>query len=214
MTQNITTRVLTFVVALSLVFGVVLTTPIIANAHDGEVHLDADATDIEKMVALIELLEQLVELLEQKAEATNMDATVHHETELEISAEAHGGVTHIHVYEHGKQTDAFFLEAITLEQETEIITAVAERAGYSEAEVEAAITFPVDEHAHDDESEEEEHANEEHEDEEMDLEGIHIMSDDTVMLGSGEVVADATVTTDGMIMLADGTMVEPEMDLR
>lgn len=44
--------------------------------------------------------------------------------------------------------------------------------------------------------------------------GIHIMSDGTVMLGNGEVLEDATVTSEGMIELSDGTEIKPVMDLR
>lgn len=84
-----------------------------------------------------------------------------------------------------------------------------------------------EEHEHEDEDEddhdhedEDEHDEDEHEDEEEEEEdddeyaGIHIMADGTIMLGNGEEVEDATITDDDMIELADGTILEPEMDLR
>lgn len=46
------------------------------------------------------------------------------------------------------------------------------------------------------------------------IEGIHIMADGSVMLGTGETLADATVTTEGMIELGSGELVEPVMDMR
>ena len=48
----------------------------------------------------------------------------------------------------------------------------------------------------------------------MNLDGIHIMADGSVMLGDGEVLHSATVKEDGMIVLEDGTEVEPVMDMR
>lgn len=76
-------------------------------------------------------------------------------------------------------------------------------------------THDHDEHEHDDEEAHDEHMDDMDEtDEEDPYAGIHIMGDGSVMLGNGEVVADATVTADGMIELADGTLLEPEMDLR
>jgi len=58
------------------------------------------------------------------------------------------------------------------------------------------------------------------EDEHMDdmamesLEGIHIMSDGSVMLGNGDALHDASVTADGKIKLGSGRIVEPMMDMR
>jgi len=49
---------------------------------------------------------------------------------------------------------------------------------------------------------------------EMDMSGIHIMADGSVMLGNGEVVSDAVVTSDGLIEMPDGQVVEPMMDMR
>ena len=40
------------------------------------------------------------------------------------------------------------------------------------------------------------------------------MPNGDVMLGNGEVLSDATITDDGMIMLENGDLVEPEFDLR
>ena len=48
----------------------------------------------------------------------------------------------------------------------------------------------------------------------MDLSGIHIMGDGSVMLGDGTTLTDASVNADGMIVLGDGTEVEPMMDMR
>lgn len=50
------------------------------------------------------------------------------------------------------------------------------------------------------------------EDEGMD--GIHIMADGTVMLGTGEVVETARVDENGMIIWQDGRVIKPLMDLR
>jgi len=49
---------------------------------------------------------------------------------------------------------------------------------------------------------------------EIDLTGIHIMADGTVMLPNGKMVEGAEVTPDGMIKLPSGEMVAPVMDLR
>lgn len=48
----------------------------------------------------------------------------------------------------------------------------------------------------------------------MDLSGIHIMADGSVMLGDGTVLDDASVNDEGMIVLGDGTEVEPVYDMR
>ena len=48
----------------------------------------------------------------------------------------------------------------------------------------------------------------------MDLSGIHIMGDGSVMLGDGTVLSDATVNDEDMIVLADGTVVESTLDMR
>jgi len=48
----------------------------------------------------------------------------------------------------------------------------------------------------------------------VNLEGIHIMANGTVMLPSGVKVEGAEVTEDGMIKLPNGVIVEPVMDLR
>lgn len=213
MTYSITTRLLTFLLALTFACGIAFAMPMSTNAHDGEVHLSEDATDLEKMAALIELLQQLVALLEEQLEHKNEGAHMA-AAALQINVEEHGGVTHVHVHENGVQTDAFFLEDLALGEEAAIIAAIAARTGHSESEVEAAATFPTheeeDEHAHEDE--EADHGDDHTTD--TDLEGIHIMADGTVMLGNGEEVHDATITEDGMIMLADGTIVEPAFDLR
>lgn len=102
-------------------------TPVLA--HNGEDHSD-DSTRVEKMEALVALLQQLVALLTQQAEHALDD-------------------------EHGHESST-----------------------------------------------------------DMDLSGIHIMADGTVMLGSGEEVHDATVNDEGMIVLSDGRVIEPVSDLR
>ncbi len=50
--------------------------------------------------------------------------------------------------------------------------------------------------------------------EDMDLSGVHIMADGSVMLGDGTTISDATVNSAGMIVLPDGTEVKPMMDMR
>lgn len=47
-----------------------------------------------------------------------------------------------------------------------------------------------------------------------DLTGIHIMPDGSVMLGNGETLGDASVNDEGMIILNDGRVIKPLMDLR
>lgn len=49
---------------------------------------------------------------------------------------------------------------------------------------------------------------------ELDLSGIHIMPDGSVMLGNGETLFDAYVTPEGMIVLGDGREVDPVIDMR
>lgn len=51
-------------------------------------------------------------------------------------------------------------------------------------------------------------------DEDIELTGLTIMSDGTVVLGDGRQVLDATVSAEGMVILGDGTVVEPEFDMR
>jgi len=46
------------------------------------------------------------------------------------------------------------------------------------------------------------------------IEGIHIMADGSVMLGTGETITTATVNADGMIVWEDGTLIKPLMDMR
>lgn len=46
------------------------------------------------------------------------------------------------------------------------------------------------------------------------MDGIHIMPDGAVMLGTGETLADATITSDGNIMLSTGEVVVPVLDMR
>jgi hypothetical protein len=46
------------------------------------------------------------------------------------------------------------------------------------------------------------------------LDGLHIMADGSLMLGDGSMVETATVNEDGMVVLENGDLVQPEMDLR
>lgn len=46
------------------------------------------------------------------------------------------------------------------------------------------------------------------------IEGIHIMADGAVMLGTGEVLDDASVNANGDIILGSGETVSPAMDMR
>lgn len=46
------------------------------------------------------------------------------------------------------------------------------------------------------------------------IEGIHIMPDGSVMLGTGETLDDTTIADDGMIILGSGEIVKPLMDMR
>ena len=46
------------------------------------------------------------------------------------------------------------------------------------------------------------------------IEGIHIMPDGSVMLGTGETIPSASVDADGMIIWEDGTLIQPLMDMR
>jgi FtsP/CotA-like multicopper oxidase with cupredoxin domain len=46
------------------------------------------------------------------------------------------------------------------------------------------------------------------------IEGIHIMPDGAVMLGTGETLEDAIITSDGNIMLSTGEVVVPILDMR
>jgi len=220
--------------------GVLSLAPLMANAQEAESHdqeesheMHEDAEKIEQMEQLIAVLQQLIALL--TAQASGETDHVHDDShehvddshavdELEISVEVHGDRTHIHVHEPGEDEVKFFLDDLDVTEEDAIIEAIALEVDLSEDDVRAAATFPGDEmsdedHGHADESEEsdesEDHDMDDSEDEhEDDTEGIHIMSDGTVMLGNGEEVPDATITDDGMIMLADGELVEPEFDLR
>jgi hypothetical protein len=142
---------------------------------------------------------------------------------LAVWIEIHSNKTHAHVQEPGKDLVSFFLEDLTYSDEEGIVKAIAEQTGLSVADIEAVITYPsgeVDEHGDSVDSEDgdahmhEEDADDEHSDHADDIDGIHIMADGTVMNGDGTVLAGATVTSDGMIKLADGDIVEPEFDLR
>ena len=49
---------------------------------------------------------------------------------------------------------------------------------------------------------------------EMDVSGIHIMADGTVMDGNGAPIADAMIQADGTVLLRDGRIVTPLVDFR
>ncbi len=235
------------IIAATMLFGILAVIPLSTHAHDGEDHSEevmSEDAQIEQMMALIALLQELLEMLieqhggdmsdmhddhdhaddhdhdEMHDEMEDEDDDSHDYTELYISVEEHGGVTHIHVYEPGMDEAKFFLEGIALTETDAIITAIAEETGLTEEEVEAAADFHDDEedemdddHDHDEMEDEHEDDHDEHGDDD-EYEGIHIMSDGTIMLGNGDVVEGATITDDGMIELEDGTLLEPEFDLR
>ncbi len=215
LTQKITTA---FIMLALLLSGLTLSASV-ASAHNGEDHSDEHAEEmtpqvkIAMMEEMVKLLQEVVELLEEKAALHAGVAHGHDESNthtlatLSISVEEHGGRTHIHVNEPGKEEVTFFLDDIAIEDEDEVIAAIAEETGLSEAEVEAAATFPEHHDEHEDEVHES-HAGMEG------LDGIHIMADGTIMLGNGAVVTDATINDDDMIVLGDGTLVEPEIDMR
>ena len=217
MSSSIALRLTAFVVALFMIFGVALT-PVLANEGDHHDQVESSDPKIVQMMELIDLLTQLVALLETQAELKHgSEGSDHHETdssseesdmdELAVWIELHSNQTHAHVKEPGMAEDSFILESIHYTDEDEVIAAIAMKTGLSEHDIEEVIVFPS--------GEVNEHGDTTHEDNsDDDLAGIHIMSDGTVMLGSGEEVHDATITADGMIMLSDGTLVEPKFDLR
>lgn len=210
----------------AMVLGAYLFTPAISHAehpehvdeheHGDDHEHDEDTERLKKMQELVKILQQLVLLLSERVNHHAVDAiTEHHHqgvptvTELTISVEVHGDRTHVHVLQPGEEEVKFFLENLDIEEEDAIIAAIAEETGLDESDVREAATFPEDdemEHEH-----EHEHADDDSDD---DYDGIHIMADGTIMLGNGEEAEGATITSDGMIELSDGTIVEPEFDLR
>jgi len=227
MNYRITTRITTFTLTLLLVSGLATLTPAYANTeHDEEendhatmTHDSEETEKIEKMKTLVGLLTQLVELLQQQAgvehdseegDHYDSDASAADHDELAVWIELHSNQTHAHVKEPNKEEDSFILEDIHYTDEDEVISAIAAKTGLSKHDIEEVIVFPTGEvNEHGDSAHEDEHG-----DDDDDLAGIHIMGDGTVMLGNGEEVHDATITADGMIMLSDGTLVEPKFDLR
>lgn len=189
------------ILALLLSF-VVYALPVHADHSDDAME---DHAKVEQMEALIELLQQLVALLSQQiADSGHMHMDDKESDELSIRVEEHDGRTHVHVFEPGEDEVAFFLDNLDISEEDEIIEAIADETGLDEDDVSDAVTFKTDEHDHD------EH---EHEDDD-EYEGIHIMGDGSVMLGNGDTLDSATVNDEGMIVLEDGTVLEPEFDLR
>lgn len=211
LTQTLTTAFIMLTLSLS---GLALSTQT-ASAHNGVDHSKEFTPEerIAMMEEMVKLLTEVKGLLEKKVAMHTGELHGHDESNthtlatLSISVEEHGGRTHIHVNEPGEEEVTFFLDDIAIEDEDEVIAAIAEETGLSEDEVEAAATFPEHHDEHEDEVHES-HAGMEG------LDGIHIMADGSVMLGNGAVVTDATVNDDDMIVLGDGTLVEPEMDMR
>ncbi len=191
----------------------------IASAHDDHPVKSDEITPEVKIVMMEEIVKLLTEvkgLLEKKVamQAGNLhghdESNTHALKTLSISVMVHDDQTHVHVHEHDKEEVTFFLENIALDDTEAIITAIAEETGIREADVEAALTIEHDDHDAMSEAEEvhDSHAGMEG------LDGIHIMADGTVMLGTGAVVSDATINDDNMIVLGDGSVVEPAADMR
>jgi len=222
LTQTLTAAFITCTLALS---GLMLSAST-ASAHEGHDHDDDHAAEItpEVKIALMEemvkLLTEVKGLLEEKLELQGITPHTHNDTHkhsgstLSISVEEHGGRTHVHVNETGKAEVTFFLEDLDLSEQAAIIAAIAEKIHMTAAAVKAVTTFKDDHHDEDEDGHE--HGDEVHTSHAgMDgIEGIHIMPDGSVMLGTGAVVTDATITANGMIVLGDGTEVEPTADMR
>lgn len=193
-----------------------------SDIHDEFAVEDGDTPRVIQMKMMLTLLTQLVALLSEQVETTHADHDDHHDDshddgdmeDLVVWIEIHSNETHAHVQEPGKELETFFLEDLEYTEEEAIVNTIAERTGISAHEIEAVITFPsgeVDENGDSMDEEEEDHN---HDHEEVSLDGLHIMADGTIMLGSGEELEGATITEDGNIMLEDGDVVEPEFDLR
>ena len=223
MNMTLSTRI-QYTLAALLLASLLFCGPAVALA-DQDDHTDTTevvASDEAKMLLLIDILKQLIALLQQQAVVSiDTDHTEGHEhtlvssDTLSIVVEVHDGRTHVHVYKPGEEVDKFFLDDIAVTDRDDVIAAVVTETNLDELAVESAITFPaVDEeesdHVHGDDDS---HDTETSMHDDTDLDGIHIMADGTVMLGSGEVLEGAEVTDDGMIMLSDGDLVEPEFDL-
>jgi hypothetical protein len=197
-------------------------TTVTASSHSNN-HDDQTAThesQIEQMMNLIDLLTQAVVLLEKQIdvvhdskEADHHGAEAMHSDDLAVWIELHSSMTHAHVKESGKEEVSFMIEGISYTEESAVIAAVVLKTGISEHDVMEVIVFPsgeVDEHG-DTAHHEDGHNGHDGDD---GLSGIHIMSDGMIMLGNGDPVMDASITDEGMIKLADGTIVEPKFDLR
>lgn len=191
------------------------------------------ASDVATMKVLIQLLTQLLAALQEKAEIQKMDMghvhddsheheddehdDDHHEmddVDYTISVEEHQGRTHIHVnYKTGEQ-DMFFIEVDINDREA-VYDAIVAQTELDRGDVVKTAIFAADraanlddDHEHNDDTTEGSHAGMEG------LDGIHIMADGTIMLGNGEALTDATISDEDMIILGDGTEVDPVMDLR
>ena len=243
MTTTYTRRLILLLLSFAVCAFAFAALPVSANededhdeAHEEEAADEEVSDRFVQMQQLLALLQQVAALLEERLATTGHVhddshehvSDVHDEDEhahdegddndtLVVTAEVHEDRTHIHVFEPGEDEVTFFLDDLDISEEAAIVTAIAEETDLTEDEINEVITFPSD-HEESEEHEDDEEdgdAHDEHEDEEGDgLDGIHIMADGSVMLGSGETLDTATVTDEGMIMLEDGTLVEPEYDLR
>ena len=218
MNLTITKRFIVLALAIIFAFGLSFT-PALADHpehdHSADMHMDDEAEKIEMMESIIALLTQLVAILSEQAGAEVHDHSSHDHDEAEhdhmddeetlaIWVELHTDETHVHVVEDGEE-ESFFVD-YDISEEEEIIEEISNQTDLSVEEIEAVIEFNT---------EEDEHHHDAHDhDDEIDLDGIHIMPNGDVMLGNGEVLSDATITDDGMIMLENGDLVEPEFDLR
>jgi hypothetical protein len=215
MTNLLSAKAIFASVTLFTVLLFIAFTPL-AFAHDGEDHSDnitisADMSEGEMQELLTEALRRLVVLLQKRIEEMHEGG---HGEELKVWVELHSNLTHVHIKEPGKAEDTFMLEDLHYTEEEAIIAEIAERTGLSEHDIELVIAFPsgeVDEHgdSHDSESGEE-HAGYTADE----IAGMHIMANGDIMLGSGEEVHGASITSDGKIKLEDGTLVTPAFDLR
>lgn len=244
MKLQLTLTAMSVTAALALAMFGAIFTPAMAAEHEHEHEHEAvnehdhglevavtNASDVATMKVLIQLLTQLLAALEEKAEMQKMDMdhvhdnshehSAEHESDsaadgLSITVETHADKTHVHVYHSDGTTGTFFVDA-SIDDHDAVYEAIAAETGLDHGEVVAATTFESDE-----DEEESGHEHEHMSSDEVDesyagmdgLDGIHIMADGTVMLGNGEALSDATINDEGVIVLGDGTEVEPVMDMR
>ena len=206
--QMTMTRLMT---TLGLIAFLFLATVSAAYAHNGIDHDAPQDVQLRQELRFL-LIKKIAVLLLQKQQMMQGQAAAAAPS-LKINAEAHGGRTHIHIYRSGKEEDSFFLDGISLSDETAVIAAVVQKTGLIKHEVEAAISFPDEakaDHAHVEDESDHEHEEDDH----KDHSSVHIMADGTVMDQDGAIVSDAVILADGTIKLSDGSIVKPEFDLR